>query len=89
MLEHHPHRLFLYFRAIPRSSVHDSIFSWNSEGKARLSLFPSGLRDAWIVAALKRRSFWESRGGSLSLRLLTGRARIPLTRVTSLPCLIT
>ena len=32
MLEHHPHRLFSYFRAIPRSSVHHSIFLWNSEG---------------------------------------------------------
>ena len=32
MLEHHPHRLFSYFRAIPYSSVHHSIFSWDSEG---------------------------------------------------------
>ena len=65
MLEHHPHRLFSYFQAIPRSSVHHSIFSWNSEGTAHFFLFLSGLRDASIVAALKRRSFWESRGGSL------------------------
>ena len=48
-------------------------FLWNSEGTALLFLFPSGLRDAWIVAALKRRSFWEIRGGSRFLATPYGR----------------